>query len=1058
VGRAGTLHRTVEVQADAAALRRTLATLGASCLTKTAGGAYRVDVAPEDLDLQMFTELVRRARRTMPIQPAQAADDLRSALSLWRGTAFADVKAAYVDAARIWLEESRLAAHELLADAELALGRHAELIAELTPVVEAYPLRESLATRLMLALYRAGRAADALQVARRVRAELAEREGLDPSRAVTDLETAILRTDPALDQEPAAEPQQSRDSTVVPAQLPPAVAGFAGRRADLDRLNGLLNAQPEAPDPAANLIIALVGTAGVGKTALAVRWAHQVRHGFPDGQLFVDLRGYSSAPPLRPIDVLARFLTALGIPDSRVPTELDQAVALYRSLLADRRVLVLLDNAGGPEDVRPLLPGGGCLVVVTSRNRMSGLVARDGAHQLVLDVLDTDEAAEMITRVVGVERAAAEPHAVAAMTAACAGLPLALGIAAANVVAHPVRPMRDHVADLQAGDSLSVLELEGDHDAAVRAAFEPSYRTLADPVRRLLRLCGLVPGPDVTAVAAAALTDTSPATAKQLLDRLTSGHLLTERAPGRYGFHDLLRQYAIERGLGEDSPSERVAALRRLYGYYIATADAAVDLVKPGGPRLDRDEVDSGLPQRRFDTTGEALAWLDDERANLVAAVRAGASGGARRAAARLADALRGYLWVRSNVVDWLAIDTAALSAAVADDDAAAEAAAHLSLGNVHSRTGQLTVAVQHYEDAVERYERIGGRDGLAAALNGLGHVHRNTGRLEDAAKQYEEALVLRRESGDRAAEAVSVFSLSLVSYDMGRLEPAAEYAQQAADLFRAAGSRHGEGGALSSLGEVCQALGRFERARGHLDRALRLTREAGSQWNEAETLRLLAEVDRDVGRYAEALTLAGKALEIATAVGAEMLMSYVLNTLASVLRRLGRHDEAIEHYRNALEQARRQEARMPEVDALQGLAAAHVDLRLAERAHIFAHHALGLAGQYGYRLQEGHALAAVGAVHLISDRPAKATLAGAQALAVYRACGHPLGEARALLLLGHAQAAASERATQHWRRAAEIFAALGAPEVDEARALLGGASPDGPPNPPAADGEQRVL
>jgi DNA-binding SARP family transcriptional activator len=1025
-----------QVQSDVAAIRRMLARFGSSCLSKPASGAYRIDVAPEDLDLQMFLDLVRRARQALPIQPRQAAEDLRDALALWRGTAFADVRAAYVEAARVWLDESRLTAYELIAEAELALGRYPELITELTPIVHAHPLRETLATRLMLALYRAGRQADALQVARHVRAELADREGLDPSQAVIELETAILRRDPALDHEPAAEARPARGGPpVVPAQLPPSTVSFVGRQDDIDRLDALLAAHTDAPPPASNLVVALVGTAGVGKTTLAVHWAHKVRHRFPDGQFYADIRSYSSAPRLRPIDVLARFLTALGVPDNQIPSELDRAVALYRSLLVDRRVLVLLDNVEGANDVRPLLPGGGCLVVATSRNRMSGLVARDGAQQIVLDVLGPDEATAMITHILGVDQVAAEPEAAATLAAACAGLPLALGIAAANILAHPVRSIRDHVSDLQVGDSLSALELACDHDIAVRAAFEPSYQALAAPARRLLRLCGLVPGPDVTAEAAAALADTSAV--PRLLDELTSAHLLTEHTPGRYSLHDLLRQYAVERAVSEDSADERGAALRRLYAHYVATADAAVDLVKPGSPRLGRDEVPAAAPPRQFATTAEALSWLASERANMVAAVRAAAADGIHRAAGRLADALRGYLWVRSNVVDWLLVDTVALSAAIADDDLAAEAAAHLSLGSMYSRSGRFSEAERHHGMAVERYQRLQDRDGLAVALNCLGHVHRNTGRLADAAKSYEDALTLQRDHGEPAAEAVSMLSLGLVYQDMGRLRPAAEYACRAAELFRVAGSRHGEGGALSSLGDICLALGRYERVREHLGQALRLTREAGSQWNEAETLRVLAEVARDTGRYAEAMTLVGQAFAIAASVDADLLRPYVANTQGSVLRRMGGPEEAIEHHRAALEQARRHEARMPELDALLGLAAAYADLRQVEGAGTAAQHALGLARRFGYRLQEGHALAAVGRAHLLSARPGAARNAAAQALAVYRACHHPLGEGRTLLLLGHAQETEPERAVEHWRQAVDIFAALGVPDAAEARAAL---------------------
>ncbi|HSK95699.1 MAG TPA: BTAD domain-containing putative transcriptional regulator, partial [Euzebyales bacterium] len=468
---------------------------------------YLLRVSPGELDWQRFQDLAGRGRQLLAAGDAEGASRLLSeALRLWRGRAMENVDVAALAEQRTRLEQRRLTALEDRFDADLRLGRHVELISELEALVAEQPLRERLCAQLMTALYRAGRQADALTVYRDVRRVLVREHGLEPGPELQRLEQAILTRAAALDLQPIPPRMSSSDTGArpardvgaaaapVPAQLPADLAEFTGRAEALAQLDTLSPAA-DAERPAAVKIAVITGPAGVGKTALAVHWAHRARKRFPDGQLHVDLQGYAPGPPLRPVRALARLLHGLGVEPDRIPVDMDTAAGMYRSLLAGRRVLVLLDNARDAGQVRTLLPGSpGCLVAITSRDRLAGLTATHGTSRLTLDTLSSAEAVTLLERIIGGDRAQAEPDTAADLAELCGRLPLALRIAAAHLACHPEWSIAGYVRRLRVGDQLGELAVDGDPHATVLGAFDCSYAVLEPDARRLFRLLGLVPG------------------------------------------------------------------------------------------------------------------------------------------------------------------------------------------------------------------------------------------------------------------------------------------------------------------------------------------------------------------------------------------------------------------------------------------------------------------------------------------------------------------------------------------------------------------------------------
>ena len=672
---------------------------------------YLLDLGDDGTDALLAERLLRQAQSADPVR---AAADLREALALWRGRPLADL------AGLAWLEQQagrldllREQIRHALSDARLEAGEHRQLIPELEQAAADYPLDEQVHAQLMTALYRSGRQADALAVYQRLRSTLADELGLAPGPALRDLETAILRQDSSLDASAPAANLRSAASAAsgvpVPAQLPPPVAAFAGRDAELARLDAIGDGQ--ADEASAVTIAVITGTAGVGKTALAVTWAHRVAARFPGGQLYVDLRGFDPAGlALDPGQALRGIFEALAVPPERIPEGLDDQVALYRSLLAGQQVLVLLDNARDAAQVRPLLPGSpGCLAVVTSRNHLTGLIAGHGAHPLGLDLLTPEGARELLARRVGTGRASREPDAVDEIIAGCARLPLALTIAAARAATSPGFPLAVFAADLRdAGHALDSFDAD-DEATDIRAVFSWSYRALSPETARMFRLLSMHPGPDMTASAAASLAGIDPDRAHALLTELTRGHLLSEHRPGRYAFHDLLRAYATEQARDcDDDEDARHAAVGRLLDHWLHTACAAAALLDPFFAPEPEDPPLPGAVVGAPATAEEALRWFTAEQATLLAAVSLAAWSGLAGHAWRFAWALSTFLLRRGCWDDYARACRVSLDAARRAGDVAGEAHALLLLALGDARSGRRDAAAQ-FRESLRLFETVDG-------------------------------------------------------------------------------------------------------------------------------------------------------------------------------------------------------------------------------------------------------------------------------------------------------------------------------------------------------------
>jgi DNA-binding SARP family transcriptional activator len=1017
------------LQGCIAQLRRALQTGDRQPLLTRAPG-YLLEVRAGELDRDRFEELVETAHALEGDESTKGLEErsalLTEALGLWHGPVLDGIQDDSGRVEALHLEERRLTVLEERIEIDLRLGRHAGVAGELRSYVRSHPLRERLWALLMMALARSDRQADALAAYRELRDTLVNQLGVEPSASVQELHRQILSGGMPIEEQPASVPPEARPQSfdlTVPAQLPAGTAVFTGRARALKRLDELL---ADAVDGVALGVIS--GTAGVGKTTVAVQWAHQVRERFPDGQLYVNLRGYSSSPPMRPIEALAAFLRALGVPADQVPVDPDQAAALYRTLLAGKRVLVVLDNAKTAEQVRPLLPGtSGCLVLVTSRERLGGLIAREGGQHLTLDVLDPEDASALLARLLGPERIAAEPHAAERLARLCARLPLALRIAAANLAFHQQGSIADQVADLVAGGRLNALQIGDDEPSAVRSAFDLSYEALDRDARKVFRRLGLIPGPDVSAGAAAALADLPGPHATAVLNRLVGAHLVDQPEPGRYVFHDLLRLYAAERAESEDDDAERADASTRLYEWYLDQVAAAARQLYPQVLRL---HVPASVEATYPDPTA-ALAWLDAELPNLLAAIERTAAHGPSRYAWLLADGLRGYFWLRRNVVDWLAAARSGLVAAEREGDPRAQAAGHFGLGMAYLCLNRYPQVIEHQEAAQALSERAGWREGEANAQGNLAVVYGELGELGMSAALHLRALSVNREIGSRRGEAVNLCNLGGLYLFQGRLRLAGDYLSQAIRFYRDLGERHGLAVSTHQLGELYHRLGRYDEALSTIAEALAIYRKVGSVNGEGMALGALAAVHSDAGRQATAAEHVERALELVAGTSDRFTEAYTRNRLGVVRRRTGDLQAAIEQHTRALELARETSARHPEAEALIGLSVALNQVGRTDQALTHARHAVTAARSIGYQILHGQALTALATVLLDSDLPAATEHAG-EALALHRETGYRLGIARTLAVLAEAveRAGDATAAAAHRREANALFADIGTPEV----------------------------
>ena len=684
----------------------------------------------------------------------------------------------------------------------------------------------------------------------------------------------------------------------VPAQLPADVAGFVGRTDHLGRLDKLLDG---GDGPATVVISAIAGTAGVGKTALAVHWAHQSLDRFPDGQLYVNLRGYDPGQPAAPGEVLARFLGALGVAGPDIPADLDERAARYRTELAGRRTLVVLDNAATVDQVRPLLPGtGSSMVLVTSRDSLAGLVAVDGAQRLDLELLPPDDAVTLLRRLIG-QRVDADPGAAAALAEQCAHLPLALRVAAELAAARPSTPLSELVAELaDQQHRLDLLDADGDYRSAVAAVFSWSMRHLPAEAARTFRLLGLHPGPDVDGYAVAALTGTDLPPARRALDRLARAHLVHPTGPGRYGMHDLLRAYAAGLTAEQDAGADRRAASVRLFDYYVATVAAAAE-------RLDLlDAHDrSDLPQPATPTPDladpeAARRWLDAERPCLVAAAAHTATHGLAAHTVRLSTTLYRYL-EGGHYVDALTIHGHARDAAREAGDAAGQAHAVLGLSAINFRLGRLDAATDHLGQAMILYRQAGDKIGEARVLTNLGVVEDQRGRYQAAADRLEQGLVLYREVGYLRGEAIALHNLGVAERQLGRYQAAVDRLEEALVLCRQLGFRQNEAMTLHNLGLALERQGRFEAAADHQEQALALFQQLGYPRGEAWALDGLGTAYTRLDRPDEAVPLHQQALTLFERSGERSGEARSLNGLGEAALATGRPADALTHHTTAV-------------------------------------------------------------------------------------------------------------------------------------------------------------
>jgi tetratricopeptide (TPR) repeat protein/transcriptional regulator with XRE-family HTH domain len=714
--------------------------------------------------------------------------------------------------------------------------------------------------------------ADALQLAEPARAELMAALGAGTGEA----------------DRPSSDPRPE-----VPHQLPAAVGHFVGRADELRELTGLLD-RPETV-----VISAIAGTAGLGKTALAVHWAHQVADRFPDGQLYVNLRGYDPEQPVRPADALAGFLRGLGTAGPDIPAETGERAARYRSLLAGRRVLVLLDNASDAEQVRPLLPGSAsCVAVVTSRDALAGLVARDGARRVDLDLLPPDEAAQLLRELIG-ERARAHPDATATLAEQCARLPLALRVAAELAAASPGVPLADLVSELaDQRRRLDLLDAAGDPRTAVRAVFSWSVRHLGEEAARAFRFLGLIPGADFGAHAVAALIGTSPGRARRILDQLARACLVQPGGPGRYGLHDLLRAYAAEAAEHDGQP-ERQAALTRLFDYYLDTAAAVADIMFPGDP--DRPDVPGAADHAaQFTCSGAARDWLQAERANIVAIAAYAVGHGWPGHTIRLAATVFRYPG-SGHCADDVGMHRLACRAAVQTGDPSAEAQALIMLGTALASHGQLMEATSHLQRALDLYREAGDPVGEARALVNLGYVGYCQGRYDQAASYDRQALTLYRRTGNRSGQARAFSQLGVVDLRQGRHRQAAGRLRRSMALFRQAGIELGEADVLACLGELELRQGHYDAAAGHLRRSLALSHRTGRRFVEARALARLGLVMLRQGRHERATTHLLRALALQAELGNLSGEAEALNGLGEAFLAVSQADYARTHHADAL-------------------------------------------------------------------------------------------------------------------------------------------------------------
>ncbi|MEU6713544.1 BTAD domain-containing putative transcriptional regulator [Nonomuraea sp. NPDC046802] len=998
-------------------LRRALDPHGREIILTRRPG-YLVRAGAAEVDAEEFASLTESARRaTEDGRHLDALDLFDRALALWRGDPFADLGGPTAQVERFRLEELRCEAVEGRAAALLEMGRGRAAIPELTRLLAEQPLREWPHALLMRALRDDGRLADALEVYRDFRARLIHDLGVEPSADLQRFHQRMLEEGSAAEITMQAAP--------VPRQLPPASGRFVGRAAELRRLD-------------ADRVTLVVGPAGVGKTALAVHWAHRASERFPDGQLFLDMRGFDQREPMSLSEALQLLLQGFGVAAKDIPVEVDAQIALYRSFLAGRRVLVVLDDVADPEQVRALLPGDpGCRAVVTSRNRLGNLVATNGAERLTLDVLDREETHQLLAQGIGADRLLREPDATQELMALCDRLPLALSIAVSWIGDHEHRTIAHYVRQLADRGRLVRLRVEGHESIAVQAALDLSHRALRPAAQRMFRLLGAATGGGISSAAAAALAGTSRENAEDLLGAVARIHLIEETGLHRFTAHDLVLEYAAQRSLGEDSATERQAAVRRLLDYYLRTVTNAIERAQFEAPQLAYDQARPEVTPTAFADAPDALDWLDTEWDNLVAAVSHAAAHGPRPYAWLLVEAMKDVLHHRRTRRGWLRLAEIALAAAEEEQDLRGQAAMCYSIGLARWRMADLKDAMHHLERALLLSRRASWLQGEAMALQGCGVVLKQLGEPRKAIPRYRRAMEIHHTLGSRRGEARGLNNLASAYIMLARLDRAEECLRACLPLTRESGDRHLQTLALVNLALVYQKQAHLPEAVRTLDEALASAQAAGLRYAEAVTYETFGWTHHDAGRYEQAIDAFGRGLAIAEEVGNRRCQIASLAGMAGAELELGRADAALARLDAALELAESTGTDLDQV--LLGRAEFHFRQGQYKEARNEADRSLKLAlTSNPLNLPRLHGLLAD--IHLAVGEGEQCVQACEQALELARRSGQRLEYARVLMTLGHALEG-NEEARSHWERAHELFTVIGAPERSRAAALLGRSS-----------------
>ncbi|MFI0799187.1 DNA-binding transcriptional activator of the SARP family [Amycolatopsis lurida] len=856
------------------------------------GGGYVLEVDPEAVDLLRFRHLVQQARGA---DDARALALLEEATGLWRGEPFAGLDTPWLAAVRAGLERERVAARLDRVDVALRCGRHTEVLPELFALAEQEDTDERVAAQFILALHRAGRTTDALAHYRQLRARLIEQLGTEPGTALQVLHQRILDTDPALAPPSTAITRATapKAEQPTPRQLPVPPRGFTGRGTELARLDHALTAEPEedpipsgtnsgTPAAATVMISAIGGAGGIGKTWLALAWAHERIERFPDGQLFVDLHGFSpSEEPMASAVAVRGFLDALGVDPGRIPTNTDAQAALYRSLVAGRRMLIVLDNAATANQVVPLLPGSpSCTVLVTSRTRLASLIDRHGTRHFTLGVLTHDEARALLAARLGANRVAAEPGAIDDLIDLCEGYPLALSITARDAATRPAIPLAEVAAELREL-GLEMLDHETDPAASLPAVLSWSLHRLTDEHRTVFTLLGVSPGPDITLPAVVALTGLPSVRARKALSALEEASLLERQPRGRYAMHDLVRAYATT--TAHDLPDNmREMALVRVLDFYLHTASAAGRLLEPFRALVQPDPPAPGVHPHPLSDAAAALAWLEAEYATQLATQRTAAALDRHHVVWHLAWALDTFLYRRGHRRDALTVWRAAVDAAAHLPDPAIRSRAHRGLGSAcallglhEEATGHLDRALElamrhhdpteqahthralaiswelrgddrraldHARHALDLYRALGQPVQEADALNGVGWCAARLGDFDTARDHCHAALTLNRHH-DLEGEAAALDSLGFIAHRTGDHQQALDHYHQVLILFRTLGHTYEVASTLDRVGHPHTALGQHERASQVWLEALELYQEQGRDDDAARVKRQLDDL-----------------------------------------------------------------------------------------------------------------------------------------------------------------------------------------------------------------------